>query len=908
MRSTADLTGVIRHLRAPTGDGPGDPELLDRYTHGHDQAAFATLVRRYGPLVLGVARRQLADVHRAEDVFQATFLALARSAARLGGRPVLANWLYVVALRQARKARAQVARCEALELAAPPRPSSGGDPLAEITARELVQAIDDELTRLPDRLRLPVLLCCVQGLSREEACRRLGCSDGALRGLLDRGRRRLAARLAARGLAPSAVLLAPLAAAGVPADLLARTAEQSASPWSNTVPAAVADLTATAARRTLLPTVAVVGCVLAAALAGWVVASGGADPVQPPAATPPAASAPGPAANAAPDDPLPEGATLRFGSPRYHHPTWIENLAVSADGTFAVASSRAPFLVALRTYDLATGRVLRTFHDNDKNGDNVGAVALSPDAKTLAWTCNAPKCFALVLHDAATGKETARIPLSTRTRQLLFTPDGKRVVVGADDESSLDFTLMGLPKGEVIRTIPNAARVFTAALSPDGKHLLAAGYDSQKSEHFARRWELDTGRELDPLPVGKEGIGRAAYSPDGATVAVGADSGWTVGLRLIDAATAKERLSIPFPDLSGFKSFAFSPDGKTLAAAAGSSTRLFDTATGKERVRIDRGAIGLRFSPDGATLVGAVAGAIYRWDAATGKSLIPEGGDSPVDQIAVTADGKRVVSRGGNGDAHIWDAKTGEHLWRVSVRFQHQFALSPDGPFLVWPEMDPAIEFPSTGFVGTTRIGSRLRLMDVTTGKIDERFGGFEGDAYDLFFTPDGKTLVTADRHGRQAAVRVWDVASGKVVRSFPAEWKPDWWVMRSGLSPDGEVLAVLYQEVPRGLEVRNGIIKSEVKLWDVATGKEVAGLTPPWFEPEVMAVAPDGKTLAVLTSGTMQFRDTASGEVRGTFRGPADLTALAFGPDGRVFTGNPDGTVLAWDPRVVKLPPADRK
>jgi WD40 repeat protein len=99
-----------------------------------------------------------------------------------------------------------------------------------------------------------------------------------------------------------------------------------------------------------------------------------------------------------------------------------------------------------------------------------------------------------------------------------------------------------------------------------------------------------------------------------------------------------------------------------------------------------------------------------------------------------------------------------------------------------------------------TRTGSRLRIMDVATGKIDDRFGGFEGNARDVFFTSDGKTLVTADRHGRAAAVRVWDVATGKVVRSFPAAWKPEGWVMRSRLSPDGTVLAVLYQEVPRGL------------------------------------------------------------------------------------------------------------
>jgi RNA polymerase sigma factor (sigma-70 family) len=906
MRSAADLTGVIRHLRAPAGDGPGDPELLDRYTHGHDQEAFEALVRRYGPLVLGVARRQVADRHRAEDVFQATFLALARSAARLGGRPVLANWLYTVALRQARKARAQVARREAAELAASPRPSCGGDPLAEITGRELVQAIDDELARLPDRLRLPVLLCCVQGLSREEACRRLGRSDGELRGLLDRGRRRLAARLAARGLAPSAVILAPLAAVTVPADLLARTAEQAAAPWSDTVPATVSDLAATAARRTLLPTVAIAGCVLAATLTGWVIASGGANPVQPPAATPP--PAPGPAANVAPDDPLPEGATLRFGSPRYRYPTRIADLAVSADGTFAVANSRTLIPPPL-TYDLATGRVLRTF---DRSGADVGAVALSPDGKVFAWTCNSPGSFALVLCDAATVRETARIPLSTRTGQLLFTPDGKRLAVRAFDEKSRDFTLIGLPRGEVIRTFPNTASVFTAALSPDGKHLLAGGYDYQKSESFARRWEVDTGRELDPLPVGNEGIGRAAYSPDGATIAVGADGRRTTAVRLLDAATGKERLRIPFPDISGFKSLAFSPDGRTLAASGGSGTRLFDTATGRERVKIDRSAIGLRFSPDGATLVGAVAGTIYRWDAATGKSLIPEGGESAVDQLAVTADGKRVVSRGEAGDAHVWDAKTGEHQRRVSVRGQHNLAISPDGRFLVWPELDPGRDFPSTDLVGTTRTGSRLRMMDVAAGTIDDRFGGFEGNAQDVFFTPDGKSVVTADRHGREAAVRVWDVASGKVVRSFPAEWKPTGRVWRSHLSPDGKVLAVRYQGEMQGTGMPR-LVESEVKLWDVATGKEIAGPPPPWFDPAVMAVSPDGKTKAVVepqSGTTFEFRDTATGQVRGEFRVPpsAEVTALALGPDGRLFTGGPDGTVVAWDPRAVKPPPADRR
>src|SRR5205085_10063029 len=147
----------------------------------------------------------------------------------------------------------------------------------------------------------------------------------------------------------------------------------------------------------------------------------------------------------------------------------------------------------------------------------------------------------------------------------------------------------------------------------------------------------------------------------------------------------------------------------------------------------------------------------------------------------------------------------------------------------------PGRDFPSTDLPGTTRTGSRLRIMDVAAGTINERFGGFEGNARDVFFTPDGKTLVTADRHGRAAAVRVWDVATGKVVRSFPAEWKPTGRVWRSHLSPDGTVLAVTYQR--QGWAA--GDFEQVVKLWDVATGKEVAGPPPPWFDPAVMAVAP---------------------------------------------------------------------
>src|SRR5437660_5385230 len=138
MPSNTTLAGVIRKAASHGGE-PGDGELLSHYILNGDEAAFAALVRRYGGLVLGVARRQPADSHRADDVFQATFLALARTAARLGTRTPLANWLFTVALRQARKLRGREVRRASVEHAAAARSEAHADPLAVISGRELLR-------------------------------------------------------------------------------------------------------------------------------------------------------------------------------------------------------------------------------------------------------------------------------------------------------------------------------------------------------------------------------------------------------------------------------------------------------------------------------------------------------------------------------------------------------------------------------------------------------------------------------------------------------------------------------------------------------------------------------------------------------------------------------------------------
>jgi serpin B len=212
---TEPLEPVLRHARRLAGD-PGaltDAQLLERFASGRDEAAFEVLLWRHGPAVLGVCWRVLRDSQDAEDAFQATFLTLARKAASIRRRDVLGGWLYRVAWRIALAARQrrQAAREQPIpEIAAAEAPD-------EVLWRDLRTVLDEEVRRLPEKYRSPVVLCYLQGRTNEEAARELGCPPSTLAVRLLRARERLRARLARRGLAPCAALLATELAARVSA-------------------------------------------------------------------------------------------------------------------------------------------------------------------------------------------------------------------------------------------------------------------------------------------------------------------------------------------------------------------------------------------------------------------------------------------------------------------------------------------------------------------------------------------------------------------------------------------------------------------------------------------------------------------------------------------------------------------
>jgi len=215
------MPSLVKHfaqLGQPYADPATDRELIGRFHGSRDEAAFAALVDRHGPMVLGACRRALRDAHAADDAFQATFFILAKKAGAVRWQDSLGGWLYLVSQNVCRKALAKLSR-------KPQALPDGAEPSQPVqpAASELSAILDEELRRLPSGYRDAIVLCHLQGQSVDEAAKSLGVSEGQLRGRLHRGREKLRERLTQRGVALSVtaltVALSTTNAAAVPAVL-----------------------------------------------------------------------------------------------------------------------------------------------------------------------------------------------------------------------------------------------------------------------------------------------------------------------------------------------------------------------------------------------------------------------------------------------------------------------------------------------------------------------------------------------------------------------------------------------------------------------------------------------------------------------------------------------------------------
>jgi RNA polymerase sigma factor (sigma-70 family) len=228
--ATCQLSKLINHVHKTMlrqeAARLNDAQLLQCYVRGREDAIFDAIVRRHGPMVMGICRRILRNRHDAEDAFQVTFLVLVRKAPSIASRQLLGNWLYGVAHNTALKARAAIARRRRREAQVSELPESEAVP-QEIW-NDLLPVLDAELSRLPEKYRVCIVLCELEGKTGKEAARQLGWPEGTLSGRLSRARAMLAKRLAQRGVTLSGGALAALlaenaASASVPISLVHST-------------------------------------------------------------------------------------------------------------------------------------------------------------------------------------------------------------------------------------------------------------------------------------------------------------------------------------------------------------------------------------------------------------------------------------------------------------------------------------------------------------------------------------------------------------------------------------------------------------------------------------------------------------------------------------------------------------
>ena len=281
--ATMVMKDMHRLFDGGTVAGLSDAELLEGFLVRRDEEAFAALVSRHGAMVLGTCRAVLHDAGAVEDVFQATFLVLARKAGSVRGRDALGGWLHRVAFRAAVHANKAAARRRLEERkAAEMRATTATCDEARDDLRALIHA---EVERLPDALRLPVVLCDLGGMSREQAAAELRWTEGAVRGRLARGRAKLRTRLERHGVAPTvaglAAAMAREATAAVPGAWVAATTRAASSTLTGKAVGASAAIAAEVIRGMLVSRLkAAAGIVLAlgaaaGAAAGLIAPAGG---------------------------------------------------------------------------------------------------------------------------------------------------------------------------------------------------------------------------------------------------------------------------------------------------------------------------------------------------------------------------------------------------------------------------------------------------------------------------------------------------------------------------------------------------------------------------------------------------------------------------------------------------------
>jgi WD40 repeat protein len=659
-------------------------------------------------------------------------------------------------------------------------------------------------------------------------------------------------------------------------------------------------------------------------------------------------------------DPLPKYARARMGTVRFNEGTFVRQALYTPDGKSLVTVNGND---AVHVWDVATGRIVRTIGSPESQ---FREIAIAADGEAMATIEEVPG--RLRLWDLASGRERRRWhgTREANYHRLTFSPDGKTVAAATTwyNEVFIHLWDTTAPTERRRRIEGSRPALWDIAFSPDGMTLATASHDPSERAGADRDTgsiqlrDIASARELLRFPIEGFGVRSVAFTRDGKRLFAGVTDRT---IRVYDLATGREtstRLgqehAIP-PRVKGgaiplvreeINCLEFSPDGSILAsttlstASAGpgalAEIHLWDVVRGTELRRIPahgQWISSLSFAPDGKTIASTGAEPVIRlWDVATGRAVSPQAGHrSGVHRLIISpADGTLFTSAYSDGTIRRWDLSTGRELGLVAdfPGVISGLSMSPDGQTLVvgdimsrrlflWSVAErreirrfPRVAVAEQNYVNSAAfsadgklVAAELRVWDVASGRVLATFrdqqaaNDFTASSIPIFPTPDGRQVITVEKEG----IRIWEISSGKEVR----------WAVRSkihneavALSPDGRLLAT-GGVVVRGEERRAVQFDPAIRIWELASGKEVATLEGHEESTHGLAFSPDGKLLAscsgssqTINDQTVRVWDLTTGRELRRFEGHCGaVNAVAFAPDGRsVVSGSEDATALVWD------------
>ncbi len=636
------LHRLARGMAAKLLVAESDGQLVERVLATRDESALLTIVLRHGTMVYHVCRRVLRRPQDAEDAFQATFLVFAQELRALRQHSSLASWLHGVALRVARKARARGMAQQRWEAGAA-RPEAV--PPDELSWSEVRSTLDHELNRLPEKWRLPLVLCYLEGQTQDEAAGQLGWSKSTLRRRLEQARAALGSRLKGRGIALSAVLpAAALASDNLAASAFSRACIDStvevalavANGKSVALAASskVAVLTKGVMRTMFIKKIGMVaGTLLVLALV--TAAVGGYFPETYAAHTkvePEHGShvpAEGPAL------PLVLIPQLERSSAQAQGPEPITLKGHTSEISSVCFSPEGKRL-------LTGGGVLA--RGVGAGGGVPGKVTPPPSGEVKVW-------------DAEKGTEILALKgLTDRVWSVCFSPDGKRIASASADQT---VRVWDAEKGQELFLLKEQTRgTGSVCFSPDGKRIA-----SISAEHV-KVWDAEKGRELLTLVAKGPPNGSVCFSPDGKRLASiypmsfpGKKGMWPAEIKVWDLEKKEEMLSLKGhgPVLST----CFSPDGRRLVSAEDQTVRVWDAEKGQELLTLNGHTSMVTsacFSPDGKLLASASLDKTVKvWDAEKGTELRTfKGHTELVRSVCFSPDGKRLASASKDQTVKVW--------------------------------------------------------------------------------------------------------------------------------------------------------------------------------------------------------------------------------------------------------------